>query len=134
MSGAHILHFKQIPVVSRGGGIDTRPLVGAKQGSKGISNGVTSFPPGAAIPLHTHNAEESVTVIEGEAVAEVEGKFETLHPYDTTFVPAGVQHRFINRSQGIMSILWVYGSTHVTRTFVETGETVDQLSEEDRVG
>jgi hypothetical protein len=28
-----------------------------------------------------------------------------------------------------MRILWVYGSTHVTRTFADTGETVEQFEQ-----
>jgi quercetin dioxygenase-like cupin family protein len=123
-----------MPRIERGGGIETVPLVGEATGAKGVSNGVTIFPPGGAIPLHTHNAEESVTVIEGEAVCEIEGRREVLHPYDTTYVPPGVPHRFINAGKGVMSIFWVYSSTRVSRTFVESGETVEHLSPEDRVG
>ena len=33
-----------------------------------------------------------------------------------------------------MSIMWVYGSTSVTRTFEETGLTVPHLSDEDIIG
>ena len=34
----------------------------------------------------------------------------------------------INTGDSIMRILWVYGSTEVTRTFADTGETVEQFS------
>jgi hypothetical protein len=33
-----------------------------------------------------------------------------------------------------MRILWVYGATHVTRTFADTGETVEHLSAGDKGG
>jgi hypothetical protein len=36
-------------------------------------------------------------------------------------------HRFINTSNKPMKILWVYTTTQVTRTFVETGKTEDYL-------
>ena len=134
MSEAHILEFEKIPLVDRGGGITSKPLAGAAIGATSISNGVTTFAPGTAIPLHTHNVEESVTVLEGDAIAEVSGQTQRLKPYDTTFVPPGIPHRFRNVGEGVMRILWVYAGTYVTRTFVETGETVVQLSEEDRRG
>ena len=50
-------------------------------------------------------------------------------PYDTTQVPAGTFHRFVNTGESTMRILWVYGSTEVTRTFADTGETVGQFDE-----
>ena len=31
-----------------------------------------------------------------------------------------------------MKFLWTYGGAHVTRTYVETGQTVEHLSAEDR--
>jgi mannose-6-phosphate isomerase-like protein (cupin superfamily) len=48
-------------------------------------------------------------------------------PYDTTQISPGELHRFINTGEGRMRILWVYGDTHVTRTFADTGETVEQF-------
>ena len=50
-----------------------------------------------------------------------------VNRYDTTFIPAGVPHRFINRGKDKMRILWVYSSIQVTRTYVETGEETDQF-------
>ena len=89
--------------------------------------GVTSFPPGTSIRLHSHNTIEQVTVLEGEGLAELNGEQVEARPYDTTQIAPGEWHRFINTGAGTMRILWVYGSTEVTRTFADTGETVDQF-------
>lgn len=56
-----------------------------------------------------------------------------LGPMDTTFIPEGVPHRFLNVGTGSLVILWIYDTDHVTRTFVETGKTVDHRSAGDRV-
>ncbi len=50
----------------------------------------------------------------------------------TTFVPPGTPHHFRNDSGQPMRFLWTYGGAHVTRTYVETGQTVEHLSAEDR--
>jgi mannose-6-phosphate isomerase-like protein (cupin superfamily) len=47
-----------------------------------------------------------------------------LKPFDTTWIPPNVPHRFRNRSESEpMKILWIYASVAATRTLVETGET-----------
>ena len=128
----HILEFDKLPEVDRGTGVKTKLLAHKELGSKNITNGITRFEPGAKIALHYHNCDESVAIIEGEAVAEVDGNRHVMHKWDTTFVPAGVPHRFINDSDKPMAILWTYGASYVTRTFVETGVTVEHMSAADR--
>ncbi len=76
--------------------------------------------------------EETVTVPEGEATAVVGDDRHDLVAEDTTWVPSGVPHCFMNRGQGRMRIYWVYGGRDVTRTICETGETIEYLSESDR--
>jgi quercetin dioxygenase-like cupin family protein len=96
-------------------------LVTYETGAERISSGVTRFEPGAKIPLHYHNVEEQVTIIEGEAVAIIDGERLTLRAYDTTYVPAGVPHHFMNESAGPMAILYIYPSPYVERHFPDTG-------------
>lgn len=134
MKSLRILLFEQIVPVDRGAGVTSRPLVGEEMGATAFCDGITSFAPATGIPLHTHNVDESVTLLEGEGEFQSGDIVQSVKPYDTVFVPAGTVHRFRNRGKGTMRILWVYGGVHVTRTFTETGETVDQLSEADRAG
>ena len=96
-------------------------LVTHETGAQNISSGLTRFEPGAKIPLHYHNVEEQVTIIEGEAVGIIDGERQVLTAYDTTYVPAGVPHHFMNESDAPMAILWIYPSPYVERHFPETG-------------
>jgi len=119
-----VLRPSEIKPHERGGGARTIPLVTRRIGSTSLLNGITEFGPNAAIPLHTHNCEESVMVLEGDAIAELGGIQHRMTAGDTTWVPTGVPHRFINASDSkAMRIFWTYASVDATRTLVATGET-----------
>ena len=108
----------------RGGGARSIVLVTSAAGAKSMLNGITEIDPGAQIPLHFHNCEESVMVLEGTAVATIGGKEYSLAPSDTSWIPAGVHHFFRNPSTtDKLRIFWTYASTDATRTIVATGET-----------
>ena len=119
-----VLRPDQIKSHDRGGGARTTPLVVPSVGPCGFINGITEFGPGAAIPFHSHNCEESVVLLSGHAYLDIESEVHELKPLDTTYIPPNVPHRFRNRSQTEpMKILWIYASPQATRTLIETGET-----------
>ncbi len=132
MSEPRVLHFDDLPWNDRGTGVRSRVLVSRQLGSENLTNGVTYFQPGSKIATHWHNCDESVVVLEGEAVCEIAGQSFPMGPLDTTFVPAGVPHRFLNQSDKPMAILWTYAAGYVTRTFADTGLTVEHMSEGDK--
>ena len=119
-----VLRPSEIKPHERGGGARTIPLVTRGCGSTSLLNGITEFAPNAAIPLHKHNCEESVMVLEGEAIVELDGVRHRMGVNDTTWVPAEMPHRFINASDTKkMRIFWIYASIDATRTIIATGET-----------
>ena len=135
MSGATVAKLDDSPVYARGDGVETTLLIGRERcPAATLTSGLTRFPPGKKVPFHSHNCDEQVTIVDGEALVEIEGEGSVaVGRRDTTYVPAGKSHRFINTGDGPLEILWICTSDHVTRTFTETGETVEHLSAGDRV-
>lgn len=119
-----VLRPAELTDFSRGGGARTVPLVTRAIGAEVFRTGQTLFEGGAGIPLHTHNCAESVTILEGEAIVEIDGTEHHVTRFDTTYVAAGTPHRFRNASPTEpMRILWIYASVDATRTLVDTGVT-----------
>ncbi len=64
-----------------------------------------------AIPFHSHNCEESVMMLEGHAMLDMEGQEAmALKPHDTTWIP----HNLSDTEP--MKIFWTYASLQATRT------------------
>lgn len=132
-SGAKLLRQSELKSYDRGGGARTTPLVSTRVGARSFISGITEFGPGVAIPFHSHNVEESVVLLEGDAVMDIDEQEHRIEPMDTTFIPPNVVHRFRNVSDSkSMKILWIYASPEATRTLAATGETRPVSAEHER--
>jgi|SRR5450756_843204 len=131
-----VIKVGNVARLGRGGGVVTIPLItkrSAEEENK-ITTGISIYPVGKGAPPHSHNCDEHVTLLSGVAEVEIDGTITPLVPDDTTYVAAGIVHCFRNLSDTEpMKILWVYSSAYVTRTFADTGETVEHLSAADQM-
>lgn len=109
-------------------GVDFKDFVGRHNGAADICTGIAIFQPDASLPLHMHSCEESVTILEGEALCDIGGELIPLRPFDTSFVPPRVPHRFLNASgTDRLIILWAYSTADVDRIVIESNEIDPQL-------
>jgi quercetin dioxygenase-like cupin family protein len=129
-SNAALLRPEDLTTYERGNGARTTPLINKEVGTQSFITGYTSFEGGAVIPFHSHNCQESVVLMEGEAIMDIDGLEYQLKPHDVTFIPPNVSHRFRNMSKtNPMKILWIYENTAATRTLTETGATAPVSAE-----
>jgi mannose-6-phosphate isomerase-like protein (cupin superfamily) len=135
MTKATILKADEIRTIPRGSGILTTPLVThVVRSDARFTTGMSVYPKGKGAPLHLHNCDEQVTLLEGEGEVEVDGTITPLKRYDSTYIEAGKIHAFRNTGDEPMRILWIYSSNKVTRTFASSDEEVEHLSAKDLMG
>ncbi len=98
-----------------------RDLFNRRLGSRGICGGYGLFEPGASLPCHYHEFDESITIVAGTAVCQVAGREQALANCDTACIPRGRPHRFLNRSDRPMAMVWVYAGDEPDRILVDAG-------------
>ena len=91
----------------------------ASLGVGGICGGYGLFAPGARLPCHRHEFDESITIVQGLATCIVEGKRYELSDNATALVPQGRCHYFINKTDAPMAMIWVYAGDMPDRIVLE---------------
>src|SRR6266508_3753772 len=67
-----VLRPGEMEWIDRGAGVRSVPLVGKwNTESAELTTGITAFVPGTELPLHTHNVDETVLILEGEALVTI---------------------------------------------------------------
>ena len=89
MADPAVFKMDQMTPVGRGEGVISHPMCGVACPSETITTGVSVFQPGVAIPMHYHNCEEMVVVLEGEGECEIDGVVTPLKAQDAGYAPTG---------------------------------------------
>jgi len=116
-----LLRFAATPAYELAPATEFRDLFARRLGSRGICGGYGRFQSGASLPCHYHHYDESITIVEGRAVCQVAGREYHLSDNDTACIPTPAPHRFINRSDGPMAMIWVYAGDEPDRVLVDPG-------------
>ena len=74
-------------------GLLHRTVAGPLQGFQTLEVWVQTVDPGAATPVHRHDCEEAIVILEGHGVMEIEGLKQEFEPGNTLVVPRNAVHQ-----------------------------------------
>lgn len=74
-------------------GLSHRTVAGPLQGLHDLEVWVQSVDPGSATPVHRHDCEEAIVVLEGHGILTLEGREQAFGPGETLVVPRDVVHQ-----------------------------------------
>jgi quercetin dioxygenase-like cupin family protein len=80
-------------------GVRLECLVGSHNEARGLSTGIVTLDPSAALPYHTHECTEAITLLSGKALVEVEGRRHELELLDNVVIPRDLAHQVRNTSE-----------------------------------
>jgi quercetin dioxygenase-like cupin family protein len=113
-----ITPFEMLP------GLDFQPVLGEQM----LVNFV-SFQPHSEAPLHTHEEEQIVVVLEGEFDFTIDGHTRTMRTGDVAVVPSWVPHGAVTREQACRE-MDVFNPPRATLTeYAETQVDVSRVED-----
>ncbi|MFU8802381.1 MAG: cupin domain-containing protein [Bradymonadaceae bacterium] len=84
--------------------------------------GKIALAPGAVVPLHRHESEEYLYIVEGGGVMTIEGKEYELAPGTVVLVPTGFEHGYVN-GPAPTKALQVFAAPDGAARFLEWAES-----------
>lgn len=74
-------------------GLSHRTVAGPRQGLGTLEVWVQTVAPGAATPVHRHDCEEAIVILEGRGVLSLGGEEEPFGPGATLVIPRDAVHQ-----------------------------------------
>ena len=85
--------------------VGVRWLISKDDGAQNFAMRMFELQPGGHTPLHTHQHEHEVFVLEGKGAFIYEGREHPFGPEYVIFVPADSEHQFKNTGDSILRML-----------------------------
>jgi quercetin dioxygenase-like cupin family protein len=85
-------------------GVLRRAIMGRDTGATSLTTSYVTIAPGAATPVHRHQAEEAMFLCQGEGLAVLGDQTFPMKAPATLLAPPGVKHGFINNSSAPMVV------------------------------
>ena len=86
-------------------GVTVRWLISRGDGAPNFAMRLFEVAPGGHSPLHVHDWEHEVYILEGIGTLEFEGEKNPFEEGYFIFVPPGREHRFVNTGAGTLRFL-----------------------------
>lgn len=77
-------------------GLVHQTLASRKQGAAEFEVWMQTVEPGAATPIHRHDAEEVILVLRGRGELTIEGETVKFNPDTTLIIPRNAVHQLVN--------------------------------------
>ena len=100
---------RTVPEVLMRPGIHGRFLAHKDLGASRVSLLINRAEPGAAVPLHMHQVEETVIVFEGRIWVQLGEERRVIGPDDTVIIPPLTPHAWGTEGTEEARMMWVYG-------------------------
>jgi quercetin dioxygenase-like cupin family protein len=111
-------------------GIALDCLVGSHNQARDLTTGIVSLRPGAVLPYHIHSRGESITVLEGELICDVEGRRYRLGKMDNLTIPAGLAHQSTNSTSGVVKAHVALASATPDRELVPDKFSITEMPDD----
>ena len=109
-----VVRHSDVPGLPMKGGATYQTLIGDEQGSTPIRVGIQTSPPGYKTALHSHPYMETITVLEGQGEAWIEGSEDLvfLKPGVTLILQPRLRHWFRATGDSPLKTYGVHASPH----------------------
>lgn len=77
-------------------------------GAKNLALGIAFYEPGEKADFHTHDGEETMYILHGQAIITVDGKKFEVKKGMTIYIPAGEQHMLENPGRETFHFLFIF--------------------------
>lgn len=123
-----VFNSAEIPAYDRGAGVVTRLMCSESRCGAGVTTGTTTLPVGRSVQMHSHNCDEQILILQGQAEAEFDGARHPVGPMEVAFIPKGTLHCFHNVGSEPVLMLFIYdggqGHTDLCRERGDSGTPV----------